>query len=152
VVGGPIYQTDGSQVDLDELRARCEALGLGARVGFTGHVADSSSAMRALDVVVHASTDPEPFGLVIAEAMACGKAVVASEGGGATELSGTIGVPTHPAGDAEALARSIEQLAVDRGRRERLGAAGRTAAERYFTRSRMVAELMPIYAGVASVR
>jgi hypothetical protein len=33
---------------------------------------------RALDVVVHASTQPEPFGLTIVEAMACGRAVVAS--------------------------------------------------------------------------
>ena len=42
--------------------------------------------MRALDVVVHASTQPEPFGLVIAEAMACGRAVVVSSGGGAAEI------------------------------------------------------------------
>jgi glycosyltransferase involved in cell wall biosynthesis len=45
-----------------------------------------ADAMRALDVVVHASTDPEPFGLVVAEAMACGRAVTTSGTGGASEL------------------------------------------------------------------
>ena len=61
----------------------CRRSGLESRVGFTGFVQDSATAMRALDIVVHASTDPEPFGLVIAEAMACGKPVVASRAGGA---------------------------------------------------------------------
>ena len=87
VIGGPVYETAGSQVAIDELRERAQSLGLGSRVGFTGFISDSSSAMRSLDIVVHASTDPEPFGLVIAEAMACGKAVVASRAGGAIELT-----------------------------------------------------------------
>ena len=55
------------------------------RVGFTGFL-PPAPAMRALDVVVHASTRPEPFGLVIAEAMACGRAVITSASGGAAEL------------------------------------------------------------------
>ena len=74
VIGGPVYETAGSQVSLDELRAAVAALGLEGRVGFTGFVEDAAQAMRALDVVVHASTEPEPFGLVIAEAMACARA------------------------------------------------------------------------------
>src|SRR5207247_439443 len=61
------------------------------RVGFTGFLDDPASAMRALDIVVHASTQPEPFGLVIAEGMACGRAVIASRSGGSVEFieSGT---------------------------------------------------------------
>ena len=39
----------------------------------------------SLDVVVHASREPEPFGLVIAEAMACGRAVITTANGGAAE-------------------------------------------------------------------
>ena len=80
VIGGALYETDGSQRDLDELRRLAESLGLSWPVGFTGFVDDAAAAMRALDVVVHASTQPEPFGLVIAEAMACGRAVVVSRG------------------------------------------------------------------------
>ena len=55
-------------------------------VGFTGHVADVPAALRSLDIVVHASTAPEPFGMVIAEGMASRRAVVAARGGGAAEL------------------------------------------------------------------
>jgi glycosyltransferase involved in cell wall biosynthesis len=87
IIGGPLYTTSGSQLTLDELRQEAKALGLSDRIGFTGVVSDSSTAMRALDVVVHASTDPEPFGLVIAEAMACGRSVVTSAAGGARELT-----------------------------------------------------------------
>ena len=42
--------------------------------------------MRALDIVVHASTEPEPFGLTIAEGMASGRAVIVSAAGGAAEI------------------------------------------------------------------
>ena len=150
VIGGPIYETSGSQVTLTDLRRRAQDLGLGQRVGFTGFVEDSSSAIRSLDVVVHASTDPEPFGLVIAEAMACGKAVVASRAGGAIELteSGTSALDYDP-GDAQTLARRIEELAADSLLRSRLGAAGRSTAERCFTRARMAVELTPIYQNLA---
>ena len=78
VIGGPIYSTAGSQRSVEELRALASGLGLNGNAAFTGFVKDSAAAIRALDVVVHASTDPEPFGLVVAEAMACGKPVVAS--------------------------------------------------------------------------
>src|SRR5579883_1179458 len=86
IVGGPIYRSLGSQWSLEELRERAEALGLADRVGFTGHQADPAEAIRALDVVVHASTRPEPFGRVIAEGMASGRAVIAMNEGGAAEL------------------------------------------------------------------
>ena len=150
VIGGPVYETLGSQFRVEELRERAQALGVGARVGFTGFIPDSSVAMRALDIVVHASTDPEPFGLVIAEAMACGKAVIASRAGGAIELvEASANSATHAPGDAHDLANRIAQLATDTALRARLGADGRATAERYFTRARMVTELTPIYQAVS---
>jgi glycosyltransferase involved in cell wall biosynthesis len=152
VIGGPVYDTTGSQVALDDLRERADSLRLGSRAGFTGFIADSSSAIRSLDIVVHASTDPEPFGLVIAEAMACGRAVVASRAGGAIELTDACeDAMTHTPGDARGLADRIQRLATDPALRDRLGASGRVTAERCFTRSRMAAELTPIYQGLAHV-
>jgi glycosyltransferase involved in cell wall biosynthesis len=146
VIGGPLYETDGSQVSLADLRAHAAALHLGERVGFTGHVADSAAAMRALDVVVHASTEPEPFGLVIAEAMACGRPVVAADAGGAAELitAGTNALACPP-GDARVLASRIEALAADPALRCRLGDAGRITAAQAFARERMAAEFASIY-------
>jgi glycosyltransferase involved in cell wall biosynthesis len=113
---------------------------------FTGPVRDPAGALRDLDIVVHASTEPEPFGMVIAEAMACGRPIIASAAGGAAELiqNGVDGLG-YPPGDENRLATLIAQLVADPGLRETLGAAGRRSAERRFDRARMAAELIPIY-------
>lgn len=150
VVGGALYETAGSQRSLDDLRALAGRLGVAERVGFTGYVEDAAAAMRGLDVVVHASTEPEPFGLVIVEAMACGRAVVASEAGGAAELIRPgVDALGHAPGDAAQLARRIAELAGDAGLRARLGAEGRATAERRFDRARLAEELVPIYQAAA---
>jgi glycosyltransferase involved in cell wall biosynthesis len=150
VVGGRIYATAGSEVDPDALRRTAAELGMGGRVGFTGFVDDPAAAMRALDVVVHASTQPEPFGLVIAEAMACARPVVVSAAGGAGEIvrDGVDALAVAP-GDSAALAEALGRLAADPGLRARLGAAGRARAEADFDRARLARELVPIYRSLA---
>lgn len=152
VVGGALYETAGSQLTLDHLRRRAAELGITDRVGFTGYVDDPAAAMRALDVVVHASTEPEPFGMVIVEAMACGRALVASQAGGAAELiSPGENALGHPPGDAGRLADCIETLARDPELRARLGRAGRSSVERSFDRARLAGDLIPIYREVLAV-
>jgi glycosyltransferase involved in cell wall biosynthesis len=152
VVGDALYQTDGSQYTMKELRGLAAQLGISHRVGFTGFVEDPAAAMRALDIVVHASTAPEPFGLVIAEAMACGRAVIASEAGGAREIMtpGTNALG-HPPGDAATLAERIIQLATDADLRAELGREGRATAERRFNRERLATDLVPIDREVTSL-
>lgn len=146
VIGGALYETEGSQCDLEELRSLAGSLGLGGRVGFTGFVDDVAAAMRALDVVVHASTQPEPFGLVIAEAMACGRAVVVSQAGGAAEIV-TPGEDAlvHAPGCVPALAERMGELARDPALRAALGARAAQSARRRFARERLADELLPIY-------
>jgi len=101
---------------------------------------------------VHASTDPEPCGLVIAEAMACCKGGVTSAAGGARELiDAEVNALVHAPGDVDGLSRAIERLAVNPTLRAQLGRAGRATAERSFTRTRLVNDLTPIYQGLASV-
>jgi glycosyltransferase involved in cell wall biosynthesis len=153
VVGGALYQTNGSQHSLTELKRLAQQLGVSHRVGFTGIVGQAAAAMRALDIVVHASTQPEPFGLVIAEGMACGRAVIVSEGAGAAELI-TVGTDAlgHPAGDVEILARCITRLATDSALRTKLGKAGRITAEHQFDRARLAEQLIPLYQSVATAR
>ena len=134
VIGGPVYQTAGSQVSLEELREACGRLGLEGRVGFAGFQSDRGAALRALDVAVHASTSPEPFGLVIAEAMSAGRAVVTTALGGAAELvqPERRRARREAPDDAGDLARAIAKLAADPGLRGELGrAARRTAVERF---------------------
>ena len=146
VTGGALYRTEGSQYRPEELKKMAREFGVEGRVGFTGFVPDAAAAMRALEVVVHASTEPEPFGLVIAEAMACGRAVVAGRAGGAAEIF-TEGADAlgHAPGDARSLAACIERLVESPELRLALGRAARETAEQRFDRARLAAELAPVY-------
>jgi glycosyltransferase involved in cell wall biosynthesis len=148
VVGGSIYETDGSQYTLAELRTLAAELGVADRVGFTGYVDEPAEAMRACDIVVHASTQPEPFGLVIAEAMACARAVVLSRAGGAAELAtpGREALAFNPS-RAEELSRCLSRLVGDEQARASLANAGRKAAEIRFDRVRLGPEVLTIYRG-----
>jgi glycosyltransferase involved in cell wall biosynthesis len=146
VIGGALYDTDRSQYSVEELRTLAKRYAVDDRIAFTGFIAASDQAMRALDIVVHASTTPEPFGLVIAEAMACGRAVVTSGAGGSAELvrDGRDAL-VHAPGDAESLAGAIGRLAADASLRARLGAAAhRTALERFDAR-RLGDEFAAVY-------
>jgi glycosyltransferase involved in cell wall biosynthesis len=150
VTGNALYQTNYSQRSLAELNHLAKQLGVSNRVGFTGFVKQPAEVMRSLDIVVHASTQPEPFGLVIAEGMACGRAVIASQAGGAAELiTAEADALAHPPGDADTLAGCITRLATDSELRGKLGRAGRITAERCFDRARLASELIPLYCLVA---
>jgi glycosyltransferase involved in cell wall biosynthesis len=146
VIGDAVYQTDGSQYRRAELEHVAASLGIAARVGFTGFVRPSDAALRALDIVVHASTSPEPFGLVVAEAMACGRAVIVSQAGGAAELvtAGVDALP-HTPGNIDELSARMATLVADAGLRARLSSAARQTAEQKFDLGRLARELIPVY-------
>jgi len=133
VIGGPIYETDSPQTTLEDLRRLVGDLGITNRIVFTGFVEDIASVMRSLDIVVHASTAPEPFGLVIVEAMASGRPVIVSSAGGAAEITqGATFALSNAPGDFTTMASNIETLARDPELRAALGAAGRREAEARF--------------------
>ena len=145
VIGGSMYDTAGSEHTMDELQALAARLGLGGRVGFTGFL-PPAPAMRALDVVVHASTRPEPFGLVIAEAMACGRRVITSASGGAAELvNDGEDALTHVPGDAASLSACITRVARDPVLRRELGTRARASACRRFDSDRLAREVVAVY-------
>ncbi len=149
VIGGPIYRTQGSQLTLEGLRSRAESLGLTDRLGFVGHQNDPARVFRALDVVVHASTRPEPFGRVIVEGMACGRAVIAVQDGGAAELfENEVTALGCPPRDPSALAVAMDRLIVDPDLRHRLGIAGRQAAISNFDRNRLAEQWSQVYESV----
>lgn len=126
VVGGPVYQTMGSQWSEAELRDIIRDLGLGGITGLVPFQKDTARVYQSLDVVVHASTLREPFGLVIAEAMACGKPVVAALHGGAAEIGrDSLDCVGHVPGDSASLAAAIGPLIKDESRRQELGARAR---------------------------
>jgi glycosyltransferase involved in cell wall biosynthesis len=150
VIGGPIYETQTRQFSVEELRRFAQELAAGDRIAFTGFATQPAAAMRALDIVVHASSQPEPFGRVIVEAMACGKPVITTGAGGAAELihagdDAEQNALTFTAGDPASLARRITELAGRGDLRDRLAQNGRAHATANFDRRRLSSELVSIY-------
>ena len=113
----------------DEIHARAADLGLNGKVRLVGHQSNPEEWMQAMDVFVHTS-DNEPFGMVVIEAMALGKAVVAGAQGGPAEII-TPGVDglLAPFGDHRALGAAILRFLDDAALRRRLGDAARRRAQ-----------------------
>ena len=101
--------------------------------------------MAACDIFV-LPAPAEPFGLVLIEAMALGKPVIAAGAGGPLEIvadgeSGLL-VPPH---DPAAMAAAISQLLADPEKIRAMGAAGRRRFETHFTADRMARQMADIY-------
>lgn len=126
IVGGP-HETEPRYPD--ELQARVQALGIGRAVTFAGFQSNVPEWMQAMDIVVHAS-DHEPFGIVVLEAMALGKPVVAGAEGGPSETI-TPGVDglLSPFGDVAALAAAVLRYLDDPAFAVQVGSAARKRAQ-----------------------
>src|SRR6266850_1989350 len=108
---------------LPDLKIMTDRLGLGSRIHWLGNVAEPKSLLQASDVFVLASVG-EAFGLVLAEAMACGVPVVGSRSGSLMEVvaDGGTGLLATPL-DPKAFADQIEMLARNPDGRKRMAAA-----------------------------
>jgi glycosyltransferase involved in cell wall biosynthesis len=147
VVGAPLFGADEEEY-ADDLRGLARNLGIEQRVVFTGFRDDVAGELADLDILVHASTLPEPFGQVVVEGMAAGLPVVATDAGGPVELiePGRNGM-LYPPGDAPALAGVLRRLADDAELRSRLGAAAHETAAA-FTPEAIAQRLDEVYAEV----
>jgi len=144
VVGGSLFGLETGYAR--ELRDQAAALNVGDVVSFAGHVEDVATRLAQAEVVVHSSIRPEPFGLVILEAMLAGKPVVAPAAGGPLDLiepevTGLLVPPRDP----EALARAITRLLDDADLRRRLGAAARSRATSTFSAATMARRFEALY-------
>ncbi len=144
VIGGALFDLE-KHYPL-QLHQQVERLKLSEVVRFLGFRADVLRFYAAADIVVHSSIDSEPFGMVLLEAMACGKPVIASNAGGPREIvdSGVTGLLVPP-GDAEHLAQAILALLRDPERRLRMGQAGAARVRELFSAERMVRQLETLY-------
>src|SRR5262249_57270685 len=117
----------------EEVRATIAGEGLGDVVLLTGARRDVPACMSAMDVVVHYSTRREPFGRVVIEAMALGRAVIGPREGGPREaiVDGESGLLVPPR-DPAALAAGLVELLGDPARRTAMGRAARARGEAGF--------------------
>ncbi|MCH7486406.1 MAG: glycosyltransferase family 4 protein [Proteobacteria bacterium] len=123
-------------------------------VRIVDHCDDMPAAYMLTDVVVSASTDPEAFGRVVAEAQALGRPVIATDHGGAREtvIVGETGWLTPP-GDAEALSEAIARvLSLKDPARQILAAKAIDNVRRNFTRHDMCASTLDVYNEVLSLK
>lgn len=97
--------------------------GVSHLISFLGGRTDAPELVNAADVGLHASTKPEPFGLVVIEAMAVGKAVVAADSGGPAEILTPESGITYDVERPEQLAAALTRLVEDPAHRAKLGAA-----------------------------
>jgi glycosyltransferase involved in cell wall biosynthesis len=141
VVGGSVFGLEPEFAD--GLRARAQALGIADRIAFTGFRTDVPALMAACDVVCHTTRVAEPFGLVLIEAMGVGRPVIATRGGGPSEIidSDELGLLVPPDVPA-ALADAIVALARDPDRRRRMGALALARVRDSFTIEVMAANLV----------
>jgi glycosyltransferase involved in cell wall biosynthesis len=137
----------GDGIQRQELERLASDLGLADRVIFLGYVPNEKlpAFYNACTVFVNPTLAVESFGITVAEAMACGRTVVASRRGGICtsvdhEKTGLL----VPAGDVAALAKALRSLLSDPVKRERFGAASREKAQRELSEKRMVDDFLAV--------
>jgi GT2 family glycosyltransferase/glycosyltransferase involved in cell wall biosynthesis len=150
LAGEPIGP-DGRDL-LQRLRRRAEEPDLRGRVELVGAVGDAEHELARADCLLHCA-ESEPYGLVVAEAMACGLPVVVPDSCGPAEIAEPGCGRAYEPADAAAAAAALVDVLADPAQRARLGAAARAAAERRLdvrtTRARY-AKLVEELAGAAS--
>jgi L-malate glycosyltransferase len=143
IVGSPLFEHDHKYAA--EVKSSVSDLGLDSHVRFLGQRRDIPALMHAFDAFVLNSAN-ETFGLVLAEAMACGTPVVATRGGGVPEIvidGGTGRLVDH--GDREGLVRAMVEIGRNHILRSMLIGNGRRFVERHLSSTRYVHEVESFY-------
>ncbi len=116
-----------------KLEKKVADYGIQDNVIFLGWRNDIPSVVSQLDIFVHASTLPEAFGIVIIEAMAMKKPVIATKAGGVPELiEDQVSGFLIPPSDAAAMSSAIEKLLQDEKLAVSMGEVGRRRVEEFF--------------------
>jgi glycosyltransferase involved in cell wall biosynthesis len=150
IIGAALF---GEHEFEEELRRLTRELALDDVVRFAGFRTDVEAAIAELDVLVHASTIGEPFGQVIIEGMAAGKPVVATDGGGVSEIvqDGDTGLLV-PMADSQAMAAAISRLLANSVLANAMGCRGRKRVLDQFTVGHTARKVESVYDSILSSR
>ena len=146
-------ESDGGSEYFAEVRAAIAASGWANRFVLAGYQPAVEGFYHACDIVVHASIEPEPFGMVVTEAMAARRPVIASAAGGPCEVvdNGVDGLLVPP-GDVAALADAIVALGDDAALRQAMGERGRAKVARAFDVAHIAEQVAAVYRRILSDR
>lgn len=131
---------------LDYVKSLVKGLALESNVLLTGFQDAPADYLNAMDVVIHSSVEPEPFGMVNLEAMYLRKPCVSTTIGGPTEIfdSGADGFLIAP-GDPDALADSVGGLLADPALCRQIGEAAHDKVASRFLISHTVEQIETLY-------
>ena len=133
----------------DELLKMSQDLGLEGTVKFTGYRHDVPSLLKGMDLMVHASISPEPFGRVIIESMAARTVVIGTDAGGVPEvIQDRVTGLLVPPDDVGAMAQAIAHVLDHPQEREAWRVAARRLVEQEFTATRYVKGVEHVYEGI----
>ncbi len=137
---------DVNRQHMNKLKALVRTLGLKDKIVFAGYRNDVPRIISALDVIVHASSIPEPFGMVIIEGMAAGKPVIATAAGGVLDIieHGVNGLLV-PSKDSEAMGRAIVNIISNPDEAKKLSMNARRRVFEKFTIQRQIVALQHLY-------
>lgn len=121
----------GDEGYVDEIKSLARTESVRHSVRFLGHRQDMPNLFAAADVAVHASTTPEPFGLVVAEALATGTPVVAARSGGPMEILSEGGGLLHDPGRPQDLANCLTAIVNRPELRNRLAREAQRVGRRF---------------------
>jgi len=140
---------DGDRAYQDKIVSMIRESGFEERILLAGYVEDMVTYYSALDVLVHTSIQPEPFGMVITEAMACGVPVVASDRGAPGEIirDGVNGFLVDP-DNKDALAETIVGLLEDDELRQGIGRKGKAWVQESYNLQEYGFAMEEVYRGV----
>jgi glycosyltransferase involved in cell wall biosynthesis len=144
LVGGEPFTPDDAAY-VERVKQHIRAAGLEARFEFAGFVRDVASFLAGIRVLALPSRH-EALGLVVLEAMAAGKPVVAFAIGGPQETvrSGVDGLLVRP-GDAEAFGRALAEVLGDQDKARRMGEKGRERVTDDFSSAASVGRLEDVF-------
>jgi glycosyltransferase involved in cell wall biosynthesis len=136
----------------DRLKRLAQELKIAERVHIVGFQDPVQPFLASLDLYVHPAL-MEGFGIAVVEAMAMGKAVVATTTGGLPEVvaQGETGLLVPP-GDVESLATTVVSLLQDDFRREQMGRCGRARAQERFSLDASVMHMEELYGELLAVQ
>ena len=145
--------SDGDRDYYDSMVTLVRNLGLDDKIVFAGFREDVPALMNMMEVVVHSSIQPEPFGMVLIEGMAMGKPVVATKAGGPLDIvvHGKTGFLVSPR-NTEEMSKAIIRLLQDPSLCQKMGNNGNIRARNIFCKERYASQVEHIYNKICQTR